>query len=179
MRLIIAILALSLFSFDKKVTIDIHAGQEVDGLILGKNTIQDAINKYGKHEEFSQGISCGKVSYHTNRFHFLKSEFVIISRTEERSEQDKNLPTSEIIEIGVLNPSDAKTEKGVKLMTDDYDDIIKFYGDPEKRQVYKSETNLHYYSLGISFACSNQDKSIQKVAIYKKGKEPDFYYWRR
>jgi hypothetical protein len=168
---------------NKPVSIDtthfiIMAGQGANGLNLNM-TVQRAIDKYGKQSDFNQGIACGDITYHTNRFYFTNSNTVILSSTIEGSEMDRDLTKSEIDEIGILYPANATTDKGIILKTDSLNKIIKTYGNPEKYKESKDNLYLHYYSQGISFDCDIHNHTIERIAIYKKGKQPDFYYWRK
>lgn len=157
----------------------IQPGKEFDGLKINKSNIEDAINKYGKNEDFSQGIVCGNISYHTNRFKFQEHNIVIISTTIEGSTEDSDLIDSKISNIGILSPNNAITSEGIHIMIHNYNRIIDVYGEPESIESWNSNTYIHYYSRGISFDCNNNDSSIRKIEIYQKDEIPDFYYWMK
>lgn len=156
----------------------IKEAQSVDGLVLEKSTIGNVTEKYGKEMKANQGIIDyeNRAAVHINRFYY-SNNIVVISLTDEGSEESKNLKKSVISEIGVLYPTDATTDKGIRLKTDNFEKVIKVYGQPEKQEIWKNSKDLHYYSKGISFCCNNADNHIEKIAIYKKGRHPDFYYW--
>jgi hypothetical protein len=165
------------FSSDQ-TPLTVKEGQSVDGLQLEKSTIVNASDKYGKEYKFIEGIIDyeDQAAVHINRFYFSNG-IIAISLTEEGSEQEKNLRKSVIAEIGILYPTNATTDKGVSLKTDKLEKILKIYGQPEKQKTWQNNKDLHYYSKGISFCCNNEDNHIEKIAIYRNGREPDFSYW--
>ena len=168
-----------LFTFSSdQTTLSIKEGESVDGLVLEKNTVGNVTDKYGKEIKSNQGIIDyeNRAAVYINRFYY-SNNIVAVSLTDEGSEESKTLTKSVISEIGILYPTDATTDKGVNLKSDNLEKIIKVYGQPEKQQTWKNNKDLHYYSQGISFCCNNADNHIGKIAIYKKGQHPDFYYW--
>ncbi|KOY87819.1 hypothetical protein AD998_18260 [bacterium 336/3] len=155
----------------------IQAGQGVNGLNLNM-TVQSAIEKCRKQSDFNRSIACGETTtYYTNRFFFLNNKIVVLSTTTGGNK--KNFTDSQIEEIGILYPANAITDKGIHLKTDNLYRIIKTYGKPEKEETHPNNIYLNYYSKGISFDCNRHNNSIERIAIYKKGEEPDFYYWNR
>jgi len=166
----------------KPISIDttkfiIQAGLGVNGLNLDM-TVQSVIDKCGKQSDFKEGIACGETTtYYTNRLFFLNNKIVVLSTTTGGNEED--LKKSQIKEIGILYPANAITDKGIYLKTDNLYRIIKMYGKPEKEEIHPNNIYINYYSKGISFDCNRHNNSIERIAIYKKGEEPDFYYWNR
>ncbi len=159
-------------------TPNIKTGQLIEIIQLNKS-VKEAIEKYGEQTDFTQGIVCGTdTAWHTNRFYFSNG-IVIISTTIEGSEPDNNLTKSKIEEIGILYPANATTDKGINLKNDSLSKIIKTYGKPAKKETNKNSIILHYFSQGISFDCDRNVESIKRIAIYKKGGYPDFYYWAK
>jgi hypothetical protein len=153
-------------------------GQRVDGIVLGESTVANAVDKFEKEIKTDRGIiDYESRAVYINRFYY-SNNFVVVSFTEEGSKESKQVGKSVISEIGILYPANATTEKGINLKSDKFEKIIKIYGQPEQQVTYKNNKNLHYYSLGISFCCNNADNHIEKIAIYKRGQHPDFYYWK-
>ena len=156
-----------------QTTLRIKEGERVDELVLGKSTVANAIEKYGKERKSDYGIIdyVNKAAGHINRFYF-SNNVVAVFLTDEGSEKD--LKNSIISEIGILYPSDAITDKGISLKSDNLEKIIRIYGLPEEEEKNWRARDLHYYSKGISFSCDDSDGHIQKIAIYEKGQRPRF-----
>ena len=159
-------------------TSNIYDGLPIDIIQLDK-TVDEAIEKYGEESNFIQGIACGAdTAWHVNYFYF-NNGIVIISTTIEGSELDHDLRQSKIEEIGILYPANVTTNKGINIKDDSLPEIIEMYGKPEKNDTNKISFILHYFSQGISFDCNRKDKSIERIAIYKKGEVPDFSYYSK
>jgi len=167
---IISLLTVSSIEFNKPL--QIKAGKEVDGLILGNTTVQDAIKKYGPETKFTQGIACGAHDYFTNRFSFSKNGITIISETIDKEDKGK----SKILKIGISGPFEAVTEKGIELKHDNLDKIVEQYGKPESTDTSKTFIDVNYNAKGISFRCDRYQKYILGIEIYLTDSSPDYWY---
>ena len=163
---------LSAGSFQPERILVVRAGDQVDGLKLKNNKVQDAIEKYGVNNGFSQGIACGDHDYYTNRFTFSKHGVTVISETIDNEDRKQSL----ITKIGITYPCNAVTEMGISFENDNIDKIIAVYGYPEKSDTSTKHIEIHYGSKGISFKCDRTTKSIKTIEIYPKGENPDFVY---
>lgn len=96
----------------------------------------------------------------------------VISETIDNEDRKQSL----ITKIGITHPCNAVTEMGISFERDNIDKIIAVYGYPENSDTSIKHIEIHYATKGISFKCDRITKSIKKMEIYPKGRNPDFAY---
>lgn len=117
----------------KSKSVTIYEGKGIEGIVVGKSTMNDVANKFGKDYHFEANK---KYSYQMT---YSRLGLVFYICQSDRSK--------EIFLIEIKSPYKAKTSKGVTLGQSTKEETEKIYGKPKDGFEYKG-VSFYYHTFG-------------------------------
>lgn len=160
----------SLGQHEKKGVYIISPGKGTDKFQIGKTAISVALSMLGTEFTFSQGISdlSNGDAIYNNSYRYYKLGITIEYKHYSYSQSEKTDTTRDTINaISFTRPlANAKTKEGVKLNSSNLQDIEDAYGEPDFKREYLNQTDVSYYTKGISFEIDKTDNKVKEISIF-------------